>query len=78
MLEVGLSGTPRDVAAGDTDLKGQRSEVVATGEIDPKGQKMEVVSAGEKQDVGDRCGRPSTTFIHDSALQLPISVWQLV
>ena len=33
MLEVGLSGTPRDVATGETDLKGQKSEVMVAEEI---------------------------------------------
>ena len=39
--------TPRDVATDETDLKGQRWEVVAIGETDLKGQKSEVVATGE-------------------------------
>ena len=37
----------RFVAAGETDLQGQKSEGVATGDADPKGQKSEVVATGD-------------------------------
>ena len=35
------------MATGETDLKGQKLEVVATGETDLKGQKLEIVATGE-------------------------------
>ena len=45
--EVGLSGTPRDVATGEADLKGEKLEIVANGDTDLKGQKSEVVAVGD-------------------------------
>ena len=39
--------TPHDVATRETDLKGEKMEVVATGETDLKGHKSEIVAIGK-------------------------------
>ena len=76
--QVGDSGEG-GVATGETDLKGQKSDVVATDETDLQGKKMEVVATGETDLKGQKLEVVATgeTDLH-GVKWLARLIWKLV